>query len=349
MAAKRDALSRAALAIWAFVGLLIATWLVGRALLVLRPVLVSALLMMMFVVVLTPLVDRLDRRMPRAIATAIAYFAMIAFLYVIGRLLAPSIAKQFADLGSDLPDLSQDISNFAEKQLASIGLNVDIGVENWSSAISSDNLLQWVTGFASFAASWLLLLLIAPIAAFYLLVDLPRLQRTYPSMVPSEARTRFVGFVEDASKSVAAFIRGQIVVSVFVGVFTWIALLIIDVPFSGAIGLIAGASNLIPFIGPIVGGLVAVVVALANGGTGQAVAVLVAILIVQQVESQVLSPLVLGQAVHLRPLGVLIALIIGGLIAGLPGLLLAVPAVTVMRAAIQHFGSAPRDGLEPAD
>jgi predicted PurR-regulated permease PerM len=301
--------------------------------------------MLMFVVLLTPLVDLLSRRMPRGIATAFAYTVMISLLYLIGRLLAPTLAQQFADLGRDLPELSQDLADFAEGGLQRVGVNLDLGLENWSSAISGSNILQWVTGFASFAASWLLLLLVAPIAAFYLLVDLPSLQRTYPSMVPVEARVRFVGFVEDASKSVAAFIRGQVVVSIFVGAFTWIALLIINVPFAGAIALIGGVSNLIPFIGPIVGGLIAVLVALANGGTGQAVAALLAILIVQQIESQVLSPLVLGQAVRLRPLGVLIALIIGGLIAGLPGLLLAVPAVTVMRAGIRHFGSAPRDGL----
>jgi predicted PurR-regulated permease PerM len=112
---------------------------------------------------------------------------------------------------------------------------------------------------------------------------------------------------------------------------------LIDLPFWLLIGIIAGFLNLIPFLGPVVGGALAVLVALLNGNVTQAIWAVVIMVVIQQVDNHVITPLVQRARVNLSPLVIVLALIIGGTVAGLLGVLVAVPMTAAIRIIVGHL------------
>jgi predicted PurR-regulated permease PerM len=338
--------ARAALIVWTILGFLIVLALVGRVLAPLRSLLLVIFLALIIVVLLVPIVDWLHRRgVPRFLGALLAYIASLFLIALLGRSIAPVIRRQFEEIGAALPDLLER----AEPQLRGLfnqfGIEFDLDPTNLPQLLENARVnellmgaIGGIGGVAGSILTWLFLLVLAPVIGFYALVDLPRIRKGLMRFIPRNRRPQVEEFLIDAANSFGGFVRGQFVVALFVGVTSGLALWIIGVPFAAVIGLIAGITDLVPFIGPFIGGALAVAVALTTDGVGKAIAAAIAILIVQQLESQVISPLVLGKAVELRPLAVLIAVVIGGMVAGLPGLLIAVPFITVVRAAFRHIG-----------
>ncbi|MCE2530864.1 MAG: AI-2E family transporter, partial [Acidimicrobiia bacterium] len=131
--------------------------------------------------------------------------------------------------------------------------------------------------------------------------------------------------------------RGQLVVAAIVGVLSSTVLWILDLPFWLIVGLLAGLLNIVPFIGPWVGGALGVATALIVGDPIRAVWVVIAFLIIQQFDNHLVSPMVLRVAVHLSPVTIILALLAGGSIGGLLGVLIAVPTTAVFKIIIGHL------------
>jgi predicted PurR-regulated permease PerM len=138
-------------------------------------------------------------------------------------------------------------------------------------------------------------------------------------------------------------------VATFVGVASALALWAIGLRYWLVVGVVAGVTNLIPFLGPIVGGALAVTIALASGDPMQAVWAALVILVVQQVESHLVAPLVLSGALRLLPLVILVAVLLGAFTAGVPGMLLGVPVAGSVRVLVHHFGPAADTSRVAAD
>ena len=347
--ARRDTLVLTALRVWTVVGVLVAGLLAGRLLTPLRPLLTVALLVVVLVALLAPLVDAAERRgVPRPAGTALTFAGVGLVVALLVRLAVPVVTAQVTAIVEALPELLDQADRRVTELLGNFGVDVDLDIEELPRLVEDEQArsaaLSVATGFGSFAGSVvsrLFLLLLAPVVAFYLLVDLPRVRSAAIALAPAGRRDATGRFLADAAGSVTSFIRGQLVVAAFVGVATGLAVALIGIPYAVLIGLAAGLTNLVPFIGPFIGGALAVAVALATGEPVQALLAVVAVLVVQQVESHVVSPLVVGRAVRLRPLAVVLAVIAGGMLAGLLGLLVAVPAVTVARAAVRQFRGDP--------
>jgi predicted PurR-regulated permease PerM len=126
-------------------------------------------------------------------------------------------------------------------------------------------------------------------------------------------------------------------VSAIVGVASSIGMWMIDLPFWLLVGILAGILNLIPFAGPIVGGALAAVVALLDGNVTQAIVAVVIFTAIQQVDNHVITPMVQRARVSLSPLVIVLALVIGGSLAGLVGVLIAVPFTAAVRIILGHF------------
>jgi predicted PurR-regulated permease PerM len=134
-----------------------------------------------------------------------------------------------------------------------------------------------------------------------------------------------------------SFVRGQLLVSVIVGIASSLGMWLIDLPFWLIIGILAGFLNLIPFLGPVVGGALAAMVALLNGDLSQAIWAVLIFVAIQQVDNHVITPLVQRARVNLSPLVIVLALIIGGSVAGLLGVLVAVPMTAAIRIMVGHL------------
>ncbi len=179
--------------------------------------------------------------------------------------------------------------------------------------------------------------MLAPIIAVYLLVDLPHVRKVFRSLVPLRARGDAMVVVRRLSTAIGGYFRGQLAVAAVVGVMSSIGMLIIDLPFWLIVGMIAGVFNMIPLIGPYIGAVPGIIIAVTTGGgVSKAIWVAVVMTIVQQIDNHFISPIVMQRAVKLHPAVVMLALLAGGTLGGFFGLLLAVPATAVVKIIVGH-------------
>ena len=183
----------------------------------------------------------------------------------------------------------------------------------------------------------LLILVLTPVFAFYLLVDLPHLKQVADGLIPDAARPEVLVLARRMNAAVGGFFRGQLVVALIVGVLASIGLLIIGLPFWLLIGMVAGVFNMIPLIGPYIGGVPALVIALTTQEPITALWVIVVMVAVQQIDNHFISPLVMHRVVKLHPVIVMLALLLGGTLGGFFGLLVAVPTAAILKILIGHL------------
>ncbi|MCL6450317.1 MAG: AI-2E family transporter [Acetobacteraceae bacterium] len=206
-----------------------------------------------------------------------------------------------------------------------------IGLERWALALAA-GVVRGVPGLLSgFVA-----LILGPVVAFYILRDLPRIRERFCALLPPRVRGEVLSLVGDVDQALGGFVRGQLLVASAVGVLAALGLSLLRVRFALVLGLLAGVTDLIPYFGPAVGALVASGVALLQS-LPLALEVGALFFAIQQFESAVLSPHVVGSRVGLHPVVVIFALLVGGHFLGFWGLLLAVPVAAVARVLVYHL------------
>jgi predicted PurR-regulated permease PerM len=328
---------------WAGVGMVLVAYLLVRLIGVVSVVLTPLLVAGIVVFLLNPIVSLLHRHgVPRLLGTTLAYLVVLGGIVGGGLWLAvPPLVEQVRSAVDALPTDLAGVESQAEELARDFGLRVDVdgaAVQSWI-VDNRETLLGSLTGVGAATADLLVVLalsLLGLVAAFYLLVDLPRLRRVAVAVVPPDRREEAGTLGMELAGTVGGFLRGQLLVATFVGVATTIAMLLLGLPLWLFVGLVAGITNLVPFVGPFVGGLLAIGIALANGEPLLALWVLLAIVAIQQVESSIVAPLVVGRTVELHPLVVLLAVLVGGSIAGILGLLVAVPLAASARVLFRH-------------
>ena len=232
---------------------------------------------------------------------------------------------------------------------ARFGLDVDAllsqeAIEEWlNDPANQETIQQIVFGFGAGAGQVirgvtesLVILFLAPVLAIYVLIDLDRFKKTSVELTPPKYQEEVAYVGGEVGGALGSFVRGQLLVAFIVGVASSIGMWIIDLPFWLLIGILAGFLNLIPFLGPIVGGALAVLVALLNGDPWQAVWAVVIFVIIQQIDNHIITPMIQRTRVQLSPLVIVLALVIGGSVAGLLGVLVAVPLTAAIRILVGH-------------
>jgi len=193
---------------------------------------------------------------------------------------------------------------------------------------------RYLTGLRSVTnsvISGLIIIVLGPVMAFYLLVDLPRLRRGAMALIPPGRREEIKGLMDRIGTAVGGFFRGQLLVALFVGVASSIGLWAIGLPYWLLVGMVAGIFNLVPLVGPFIGGGLAVIIALVSGEPLKAVWAALVLLAVQQIDNHLISPNVMGRTVQLHPVVVMLALLVGASFAGLFGMLVVVPLVAMAK------------------
>ena len=236
------------------------------------------------VFLLEPLVRSLSGWMPRPVAAVLALLALIGVVIAIGALVFPTIREQAAEFGQKLPDLYLAGINWVREVGASLGLDVDEllsqqAIEDWLNDPANQETVQnLLLGFGAGAgqvirgvAEAIAVLGLAPILALYILIDLERFKANTLGMTPPKHREEFAFVSGEVGTALSSFVRGQLLVAIIVGFASSLGMWLIDLPFWLLIGIIAGFLNLIPFLGPVVGGALAALVALLNGDVTQAI------------------------------------------------------------------------------
>ena len=346
-----DRLRRIALVVWTAVGAValgyVTLIVAGSVRVIWLPVAFAAGL----VFLLEPVVRAFERmRFPRPVGAVLALLALVTFILAVAALVLPTIREQAAELGAKLPDLYLAGIEWVRGVGASIGLDVDEllsqeAIEAWLEDPANQETVQnLLLGFGAGAgqlirgvAEAVAVLGLAPVLALYILIDLERFKSNSLDMTPPKHRPEFSFVAGQVGTALGSFVRGQLLVSVIVGFASSVGMWLIDLPFWLLIGIIAGFLNLIPFLGPVVGGALAALVALLNGDPTQAFWAVVIFTAIQQVDNHVITPLVQRARVNLSPLVIVLALIVGGSVAGLLGVLVAVPMTAVIRIIVGHF------------
>jgi predicted PurR-regulated permease PerM len=343
-----NSVQRLGVVAWSALGAIAVLWVgivLGSKIAIIFPPLVLGIAI---IYLLNPFVSRLERRgMPRLMGSVLAYLLLVALFSLAAFFIVPVLVQQGQDLADRFPELLEDgqeeISSLADR----LGLSVDVSlptgqeVSDWFSDPANQDLIRSQLGTV---ADWtlnvfqaVLVALVAPVVAFYLLLDLPSVSERIRNLVPADWRDEAIHVFVQVSTAVGGFVRGQLVVAFIVGVMTSIGFWVIDLPFWLLIGMISGFFNIIPFVGPWVAGALGSLAGLTSGDPSKALWAALVALIVQQIDNNLVSPVVLRATVRLHPATVLLALFAGGAVGGLFGVLVAVPTVAVIKILSGHL------------
>ncbi len=173
------------------------------------------------------------------------------------------------------------------------------------------------------------------IIAFYILKDLEYFKQLYreitKALMKERKNQKLRSLLTDINLIVSKFIRGQLLDALIVGILSSIGLSIINLDFAVLIGMTAGIANIIPYFGPIIGSVPAVIVGLLSGSPVKALLAVVVLVVVQQIDGALIAPKVVGNSVGLHPVFVMLSIFIGGAYFGLWGMLIAVPTAAIIK------------------
>lgn len=335
---------RAGSVAWAFVGLAVAIaiigWVAWKVAVIFPPLILAGAV----VFILNPFISLLQRRgIPRLAGVLLTYFGFMAVVILIGLVMWPAVHDQGQNLADRWPDIRTKMETWVDDRAEGLkGTPFEFDRKRVTEAFSNtdvsvrDQLDQAAkVGVALFHA--LLVMILTPIFAFYLLVDLPHLKQVADGLIPAAARPEVLVVARRMNAAVGGFFRGQLVVALIVGILASIGLFIIHLPFWLLIGMVAGFFNMIPLVGPYIGGIPALVIALTTKEPITALWVVLIMVGVQQIDNHFISPLVMQRVVKLHPVLVMLALLLGGTLGGFFGLLVAVPTAAILKILVGHL------------
>jgi predicted PurR-regulated permease PerM len=233
-----------------------------------------------------------------------------------------SMVKSFQEtyINSNLPQSIKDV--------------IDEGIINFQDLMIVT--LQSILDSVVNAFSKILNIIIVPVIVFYLLKDAEYFKKQSLLLLPKKHRTKAILLFRDIDNAFGKFIRGQIIVATFIGILTTTALTILDVKYAVFLGLFAGIANVIPYFGPLIGLIPTVIFALFDS-VAKALYAGIAFIIIQQIESGILTPKIIGESVGVHPVYVILSLFIGGKLMGIVGMILAVPIYVAIKLTVRHL------------
>jgi predicted PurR-regulated permease PerM len=289
-----------------------------------------------FMAALLPYVEWLVRHgINRVVAVLLIMLTILVGIGAMVAVVAPAMIDEFRDLRSNLPVYAEDF----EKFMADFGFKTDrwdlperAEEINWGDLISGSQAVDYGqrVAFGVFSAFTVLVL------TAYLLVDTKRLRAFLFRFVPGEREPDAEHFIRALSRVVGGYVRGQLITSTIIGVYTLVVLLVVDVPNAVAFGVLAAFADIIPLIGAFIA-IVPAVVAAFQESPEQALIVLIALLVYQQFEDRFLVPRIYGQTLNLPAIVVLVAVLVGGELLGVTGVLLALPAAAAGRVVLDYY------------
>ncbi|MDX8045069.1 AI-2E family transporter [Gracilibacillus sp. S3-1-1] len=289
-----------------------------------------------------PLVNWLERKkVPRIIGTFIIFLLIIAVITIIVTFIAPAVQQQFSKFVDNVPkmvdssvklfDMWQANQNIIPPQFENTLQNVIDNISQYADRITSG-----IIGVIGQIFSFVFAFFLIPFFLFFMLKDgykfVPFISQF---LSPSKAKS-FRTLTSNINHTLSSFIQGQFIVSFCVGIMLYIGYLIIGLEYSLALALFGLVMNFIPFVGPFLSAVPAIIVGLFQSPIIALWATIVMI-VAQQIESNFISPNVMGRALKIHPLTVITLILAAGGIAGFLGLLFIIPAYAVVKTIISHF------------
>jgi len=331
---------------WLSLALVAATsWLIY----LLSPILTPFLVSVFFAYLGDPLADRLEaHKVPRTLAVTIVFLAIVILLLLLGAVLVPQLEQQISGLIQRFPGylkwVKDSVLPWAQTHFGIDGSLRDIALiqkllaEHWSQAGGIvATMLESVSRSGLALVGWLANLVLIPVLTFYLLRDWDILTAGLRALLPYGVRDMVVGLAAESDRVLGAFLRGQVSVMLALGIIYTTGLWLVGLDFSLLIGVLSGVVSFVPYLGLIVGMLVAGIASVLQfQGPDHLLWVALVFGVGQLLEGSILTPKLVGDRIGLHPVAVIFSVMAGAQLYGFMGILLALPVAAVGMVLVRH-------------
>lgn len=287
-----------------------------------------------------PLVVKMNKKgIPRIVGSLIIYVFLLVFIYIFLRVLIPTLYNQINDLVGTLPGILDRINVYANdfiNNIAISGVNLTTLKDNIFNSVTNslvdftNSLPNSVINILGSLFSGIGTLLISFVVGLYMLFDFDAISKHFLKLVPNKNKYEIELLLTDIGVEVRKTVSGTLLVALMVFVSDTIGFAIVGLNAPLLFGLFCGLTDLIPYIGPYIGGIAAVIVGFSEGSiTG--IAVLIICIIVQLIENYVLQPVVMSKTTKLHPVTIMIGLLVFGHYFGIIGMIVATPCIALLK------------------
>lgn len=314
-------------------------WLpiIQTILIILSPFIISGFITYL----LHPIVEKLHKNLlPRWAAILIIYllfFGGVGFAVYKG---IPAFIMQLKDLVENAPHFTNQyriwvtsIQDHTSAWPEGFQEKIDEGIDAAEEALNQ--LLTKIVDFLIGILNSILIIALIPFITFYMLKDIDLIKKALWYLTPRKWRAGGLQFLRDVDKSLGGYIRGQLLVGAAIGSIAALLFWLFDMKYPLLLGFIVGATNIIPYFGPIIA-LIPTLILAATISLKMVITSFIIIMVLQFTEGNILSPLIVGKSLHMHPLMIMLALLAGGEAGGVFGMILAVPILAILKVSILH-------------
>lgn len=316
---------------------------IGNVLSVISPLFIGIGLAWLF----DPFVSYLNKKgVSRILGAIFVYIIFLSFIYLLLRLMIPSITNQLNDLAKNVPNfinyLKENIDKFFENlnnlgnyNFTDIKISIYDSINNLSKSLTID-LPKTIMNAVSNIISGSVNLLIGLLIGLYMLFDFDNVKKHLYSLIPKKYQDDTRTLLTRLNNNLKSYVHGTLLIMFILFVFQSIALAIAGLEAPMVFGLFCAVTNVIPYVGPYIGGIPAVIVGLSISPT-TGIFVLIAIVLAQTLESYFLQPIVMGKTMKLHPVTIMLGLLLFGHFFGILGMILATPVISILKTIFQFF------------
>ena len=307
--------------------------LVVVLLFLIRDIVVLFFLVLVIVAALTPLVDRLSKKVPRTLVVACICLLFVGFLVGTGFLLAPPLVSETKLLAINLPIIISKLGPIYHNIQSYMG-NYQESLLNLSSQLGdiTTGLFSKTIGFVSGVFAFIMIIVLS----FYMLVDKDKINDGFYNLLPPAKKEKIILIMKKISDKMGQWLGGHLLLMLIIGILDGVVLGVLGVPYALILAIWGGLVEIIPYLGPWLGLIPAVIIA-STISPLTALLVAIAFVVVQQLESTLVAPKIIGKAVGLSPVIIIFSLLAGAKLFGLLGVIIAVPVAAVISVLIAEW------------
>lgn len=305
-----------------------------------RDILIVFFVALIFATLIEPLVNKLEKKkIPRALGVILIYIILLLFLAMIVRMLIPPIVEQISLLAANFPDFwTKVMENFESIRQYSEERGFLDNIQRSLESLQS-NLTKAATGVYAFIVSIFrsaVHFLIILVVTFYLVVQRDALGKVLRAIAPIKYHLYLTDLAVRIQQKIGSWARGQLILGLVIGIMSFLGLIFLLPKYALVLAIIAGVTELIPYLGPVLGAIPAVFLGFTVS-FGHGLAVLILYIIIQQLENHIIVPQVMKKQVGLNPVIIIVAMLIGARLIGVIGVILAIPVTTAIGIVVKDF------------